>query len=250
MNDVMSPDMQARQRMQAMKSIELRGIARSYIQGGNQLDIFKDFSLEVAPGEIVGLVGPSGAGKSSLLHIAGLLEKPDEGAVLIGGRDVSSMDERRRTRLRRFGIGFIYQFHHLLGEFTALENVMIPQLLAGVKKPKARERALFLLDKMGLLERQSHLPSELSGGEQQRVAIIRALANEPRILLADEPTGNLDPRTSRIVFDELLSLVKNEGLSALIATHNMELTRQMDRVYVMDKGTLVPYTVDKRQTVK
>lgn len=245
MNDILSQNLAAKERMQLINSIELRGIARSYMQGGNQLDIFKDYSLDVGPGEVVGLVGPSGAGKSSLLHIAGLLEKPDEGAVLIGGRDVSEMDDRRRTRLRRFGIGFIYQFHHLLSEFTALENVMMPQLLAGVKKNQARARAGHLLGQMGLGERLEHLPAELSGGEQQRVAIARALSNEPRILLADEPTGNLDPKTSKRVFADLLALAKKEGLSALIATHNMELTRQMDRVYVMDKGTLVAYTVDK-----
>jgi lipoprotein-releasing system ATP-binding protein len=195
--------------------------------------------LELAPGEIVGLVGPSGAGKSTLLHIAGLLEQPDAGEVYIGGVDTTQMDDRQRTAVRREQIGFVYQFHHLLPEFTALENVVLPQRVAGLGKHDAEERAGELLTFLGLGERQTHRPGELSGGEQQRVAIARAVANAPRILLADEPTGNLDPDTAEYVFDILLRLVHGTGLAALIATHNLEFAQRMDRRVTLREGRLV-----------
>ena len=193
--------------MQPAPALELRGIARSYSEGAGRLDIFRDLDLAVHAGEIVALVGPSGAGKSSLLHIAGLLEAPTAGEVLIAGQNCSALDDAARTRIRRIGIGFVYQFHHLLPEFSALENVMMPQLIAGVSRDEAARRATELLDRMGLGERVSHRPAELSGGEQQRVAICRAIANRPLLLLADEPTGNLDPSTAQRVQDELLRLI-------------------------------------------
>jgi lipoprotein-releasing system ATP-binding protein len=219
--------------------LELRHIARSYAEGKGRLDVFLDASLIVHPGEIVALVGPSGAGKSSLLHIAGLLEAPSGGEVLVSGQNCTSLDDAARTVVRRVGIGFIYQFHHLLPEFSALENVVMPRLIAGADISEARARATDLLGRLGLGARLAHRPAELSGGEQQRVAIARALANRPLLLLADEPTGNLDPRTAGQVHEEFLRLIEEEGLGALIATHNIDLARRMSRVVRMESGHLI-----------
>jgi lipoprotein-releasing system ATP-binding protein len=219
--------------------LELRHIARSYAEGKGRLDVFIDANLAVSPGEIVALVGPSGAGKSSLLHIAGLLEAPSDGEVFVCGQNCTSLDDAARTAIRRVGVGFIYQFHHLLPEFSALENVLMPQLIAGSRILPARKRALDLLGRLGLASRLAHRPAELSGGEQQRVAIARALANRPLLLLADEPTGNLDPRTAEQVHEEFLRLIREEGLGALVATHNVELARRMSRVVRMEEGHLV-----------
>lgn len=220
-------------------ALELRNIARSYAEGARRLDIFKDLSLEVYAGEVVALVGPSGAGKSSLLHIAGLLEAPTAGATFISGKNCSALDDTARTRIRRIGIGFVYQFHLLLPEFSALENVVMPQLIAGATKQAAEVRAKDLLDRLGLNARMKHRPAELSGGEQQRVAIARAIANRPLLLLADEPTGNLDPETADLVHAEFMRLIHQEGLAAVIATHNMALAARMTRVVRLDHGKLV-----------
>jgi lipoprotein-releasing system ATP-binding protein len=224
----------------AVPALRLKGIRHNYTQGGRLLEILKGVSLDLKSGELVALLGPSGAGKSTLLHIAGLLEAPIEGSVEIANASCMQLKDRDRTRIRRETIGFIYQFHHLLPEFTALENVVMPQLIAGASKKTAKARATDLLGAIGLGERFSHKPSELSGGEQQRVAIARALANSPRIILADEPTGNLDPRTAERVFGQLLDLAKQEGVAGLIATHNQGLARSMDRAFMLDNGTLVP----------
>ena len=220
-------------------ALELRHAARSYRQGEGQLDIFRDINLEVYPGEIVALVGQSGSGKSSLLHIAGLLETPTAGEVLIAGQNCTGLDDAARTRIRRIGIGFVYQFHHLLPEFSALENVVLPQLIAGETKPAAAARAKQLLDRLGLGPRLHHRPAELSGGEQQRVAIARAIANRPLLLLADEPTGNLDPGTAAHVHQELLRLIRDEGLGALVATHNHELAASMSRTARLEQGRIL-----------
>ena len=219
-------------------ALELQDITRSYKQGDQDLHIFSGLNLSVYPGEVVGLVGQSGSGKSSLLHIAGLLERPTRGKVIISGQDCDVLDDRSRTRIRRVGIGFVYQFHHLLPEFTALENVAMPQLIAGASRDGAADRARTLLGKLGLQSRMEHRPAELSGGEQQRVAIARALANQPLLLLADEPTGNLDPRTAERVHAEFLHLIADEGLAALIATHNLELANKMHRVVHLEDGHL------------
>jgi lipoprotein-releasing system ATP-binding protein len=219
--------------------LRLTGVARRYPQGQGTLEIFRDVQMALRPGELVALVGPSGAGKSSLLHMAGLLEAPSEGEIYIGGAAVSNLPERERTRLRRELIGFVYQAHHLLPEFSALENVIIPQRIAGRSRVDASSGGTRLLTAVGLAERMEHRPSQLSGGEQQRVAIARALANRPRLLLADEPTGNLDPRTAQSVFDILLHLVRSEGVAALIATHNSDLAARMDRSLVLHDGRLL-----------
>ena len=224
-----------------LPALELRAIARSYDEGEAKLDIFKDLSLVVNPGEIVALVGPSGAGKSSLLHIAGLLEAPTGGEVFIAGQNCTELDDKARTRVRRIGIGFVYQFHHLLPEFNALENVILPQLIANVPKAEAKERAEHLLVRLGLEPRMAHRPGELSGGERQRVAIARAIATRPLLLLADEPTGNLDPETADHVHGEFLRLIADEGLGALIATHNIDLAKRMSRVVQLEKGKLREY---------
>ncbi len=220
-------------------ALELKNVARSYAEGRGRLEVFKDLNLRVRAGEIVALVGQSGSGKSSLLHIAGLLEAPTAGDVFIAGQNCTALDDKARTRIRRIGIGFVYQFHHLLPEFSALENVMMPQLIAGTPKPAAKDRARELLTRMGLEPRIEHRPSELSGGEQQRVAIARALANRPLLLLADEPTGNLDPETAARVHDELLRLIADEGLGALVATHNLDLAEGMSRIARLERGMIV-----------
>ncbi len=221
--------------------LELANLEKVFSQGGETLSIFNDLSLVVEVGEIVALVGQSGAGKSTLLHIAGLLDKPSFGTVLIEGRDVTGFSDYKRTILRRHFIGFIYQFHYLLPEFSAMENVILPQMIAGKSRKEAKERAVYLLESLNLGHRLKHRPARLSGGEQQRVAIARALANEPKLILADEPTGNLDPDTSAEVFDMLLSLVKNEGACALIATHNLDLADQMDRILELRNGKVSVY---------
>jgi lipoprotein-releasing system ATP-binding protein len=200
--------------------------------------VLEGVDLTVQPGEVVALVAPSGAGKSTLLHIAGLLDTPDEGAVLIGGADMTRLSDRRRTATRRAEVGFVYQFHHLLPEFTAAENIVLPQLANGVARAEAEARAMDLLNRVGVGARADHRPAALSGGEQQRVAFCRALANAPRLLLADEPTGNLDPGTSERVFAALMDLVRGTGLAALIATHNLDLAARMDRILRLDKGRL------------
>jgi lipoprotein-releasing system ATP-binding protein len=218
--------------------LSIRGLERAYDTAAGPLPVLRGVDLDVAPGEIVGLIGPSGSGKSSLLHAAGLLEHPNAGAITVLGRDCSELSERARTRVRLATIGFVYQFHHLLPEFSALDNVALPQMIAGRSRRDARERAKGLLSELGLAERLQHQPAQLSGGEQQRVAIARALANSPRLLLADEPTGNLDPKTSAAVFDALYQLARRQGVGALIATHNLELARHMDRVYALKDGRL------------
>ncbi len=221
--------------------LELKNISKHFYQGTQKLEVLKDLSLEIKSQEVVALVGPSGAGKSTLLQIAGLLERPTSGQIFLNGADCASAPDSLRTSLRRDYIGFVYQYHNLLSDFDALENVVLPQLIAQKSKKEARQKAEWLLTRLGLKERLKHRPAELSGGEQQRVAIARALANSPKLLLADEPTGNLDPNTSDNVFLELLSIVKETGLSALIATHNMELAAKMDREVVLKNGKLVNY---------
>lgn len=220
-------------------ALELRQIERTFRQAGSALQVLRGASLSLHPGETVALVGPSGAGKSTLLHIAGLLERPDAGDVIVSGRPCGKMPDAERTAIRRRHLGFVYQFHHLLPEFSALENVMLPQMIADVPRAKARERARHLLSLVGLSARESHRPARLSGGEQQRVAIVRALANGPRILLGDEPTGNLDQHTAEDVMNVLVDIVRNAGLAALIATHNLDLARRMDRVVGLEDGRLV-----------
>ena len=218
--------------------LSIRGLERSYVTGAGKLTVLRGVDIDVQPGEVVGLIGPSGSGKSSLLHAAGLLEHPDAGRITILGRDCSVLGERPRTRVRLANIGFVYQFHHLLPEFSALDNVALPQMIAGRSRRAARDRAKGLLAELGLASRIQHQPAQMSGGEQQRVAIARALANAPRLLLADEPTGNLDPATSGTVFDALYNLVRNQGVAALIATHNLELAKHMDRVFALKDGRL------------
>lgn len=217
----------------------LSGIRRSFVQGRGSLDVLRGVDLAIPQGGIVALVGPSGAGKSTLLHIAGLLERPDEGEVVIEDTICSGLGDDRRTALRREKIGFVYQYHHLLPEFSALENVVIPQLIARQSRRIAEERAAQLLEMLGLAARLDHRPGQLSGGEQQRVAIARALANAPAVLLADEPTGNLDPHTAGEVFAMLLKLARGVGLAALVATHNPGLAAQMDRTVRLEEGVLV-----------
>ena len=217
----------------------LRGVQRTYRTGAGALPVLRGVDLSLEAGEIVALVAPSGAGKSTLLHLAGLLEKPDGGAVIVGGRDAGALSDAERTAIRRDTIGFVYQFHHLLPEFSALENVVLPQMIAGVARRDAAVRARELLGAFGLSARLAHLPGKLSGGEQQRVAIARALANHPRVLLADEPTGNLDVATAGVVFEELLAIVRGQGVAALIATHNPDLAARMDRRVMLRDGVVV-----------
>ena len=217
----------------------IQGVSRSYRSGDADLHVLQGADLVLRAGEIVALVAPSGTGKSTLLHLAGLLERPDTGVVMVDGRDAGQLPDADRTAIRRDRIGFVYQAHHLLAEFTAVENVVLPQMVAGRAKPAARERAMTLLRAFGLEGRAGHLPGKLSGGEKQRVAIARALANAPGVLLADEPTGNLDVGTSGIVFTELLRMVRTEGVAALIATHNPELAAAMDRRVTLRDGKVV-----------
>ncbi len=226
---------------QPPKEVVLRlvDLKRTFHQGSRRIEVLTGATADLREGEAVALVGPSGAGKSTLLHTAGLLETPDSGQVIIAGRDCSRMKDDERTRIRRATMGFIYQFHQLLPEFSALENVAMPQLIQGRSKRVAHARAAELLTTVGLAERLDHRPAELSGGEQQRTAICRALANAPRLLLADEPTGNLDPKTAEVVFQELIELIRVQRLAALIATHNLELAARMDRVLRMEGGRLI-----------
>ena len=220
------------------EALAAQGIVRTFVQGSSRIEVLKGVSLTLAPGEIVALLGPSGAGKSTLLHIAGLLERANAGEVFIGGRGSANLSDGERTALRCTSLGFVYQFHHLLPEFSALENVMLPQMIAGRTAAAASVRGRQLLETLGLGPRLSHRPARLSGGEQQRVAIARAIANQPQVLLADEPTGNLDSHTAEKVFAELIRLVRDGGVAALIATHNGELARRMDRVLVLRDGGL------------
>ena len=227
--------------------LALKGITKTYNPGApNEIKVLRGVDLSVAAGEVVALVAPSGAGKSTLLHIAGLLDTPDGGTVAIGGSDMTGKSDRRRTATRRADVGFIYQFHHLLPEFTALENIVLPQLANGTSKAQAEARAKALLADVGVAARADHRPAALSGGEQQRVAFCRALANAPRLLLADEPTGNLDPATSDQVFGALMALVRGTGLSAVIATHNLDLAARMDRQIKLENGVLAPVTLPKK----
>ncbi len=226
--------------MSSAPALELRSIVQTFHQGGSAIEVLKGASLAVRAGEITALLGPSGAGKSTLLQIAGLLERPLSGEVAIAGERCDSLPDRRRTLLRRHRLGFVYQFHHLLPEFSALENVVLPQMIAGRPRRAATVRARSLLDRLGLAERESHRPTRLSGGEQQRVAIARAVANEPAVLLADEPTGNLDHETADSVFAALAEIVRVTGLAALIATHNATLASRMDRRLRIENGILLP----------
>lgn len=218
--------------------LELRDVVRTFHQGSREVRVLAGAAARLMPGQAVALVGPSGAGKSTFLHIAGLLETPDSGQVIVNGRECGSMSDDERTRVRRAEMGFVYQFHQLLPEFSALENVALPQMIQGKPRKAAEHRARELLAGLGLGARVDHRPAELSGGEQQRTAIARALANAPRLLLADEPTGNLDPSTSEGVFSELIGLIERTGVAALIATHNLDLARRMHRVLRMDGGQL------------
>lgn len=221
--------------------LELRGLHKGYNPGkANEVTVLRGADLVLEPGQITGLIAPSGAGKSTLLHVAGLLDTPDRGSVIVAGQDITGLSDRRRTRVRRQDLGFVYQFHHLLDEFSALENVVLPQLANGTPQADAEARARDLLGRVGLEARVDHRPAALSGGEQQRVAICRALANAPKVLLADEPTGNLDPGTSDTVFSGLMDLVRSTGMAALIATHNLALAAQMDRVVELQNGQIVP----------
>lgn len=220
-------------------TLQLKNIGKTFWQGNEQLQVLREVNLEVKPKEIVALIGPSGSGKSTLLQIAGLLDEPTAGEVYINGDLCTGNNDNMRTALRRDYLGFVYQYHNLLPDFDAAENVILPQLINGVKYSEAKDKAMWLLKRLGLAEREKHRPAELSGGEQQRVAIARALANTPRLLLADEPTGNLDPNTADNVFQTLLEVVKETGLSALIATHNIDLAHRMDREVTLKDGRLI-----------
>ena len=223
----------------AVATLELRQVVRTYSQGSGKLPVLRGVDLAIQPGEIVALVGPSGSGKSTLLHIAGLLDRPDGGQIFLEGKDCTRMNDAERTSARRGAIGFVYQFHQLLPEFSAVENIVVPQMIAGVPRGKARKHAMELLGQVGLQPRADHRPARLSGGEQQRVAILRALANAPRLLIGDEPTGNLDQHTADDVTAVLLDLVRRTGLAALIATHNLDLARRMDRILTLEDGKIV-----------
>ena len=239
---MMSMPLTAERSPEILPVLLLENLRRSFNQGSRELHVLAGATAVVRPGEAVALVGPSGAGKSTLLHIAGLLETPDSGRVVVAGRDCTGMGDADRTHVRRTQMGFVYQFHQLLPEFSALENVVLPQLILGRSDKAARARARELLAALGLGERLTHRPAELSGGEQQRTAICRALANSPRLILADEPTGNLDPKTAEHVFNELIALIRQTGVGALIATHNLDLAERMDRTLTLDTGLLVETT--------
>lgn len=221
--------------------LQVQGLERTFSQGGETLTVLKDLSLSIQKGEMVALVGPSGAGKSTLLQMIGLLDTPTAGSIVINGQEITGQSERQRTKMRREFIGFVYQFHYLLPEFSALENVVLPQMIAGKSRTEAREHATKLLKALGLGHRLDHRPARLSGGEQQRVAIARALANNPKMLLADEPTGNLDPHTAGDVFEILVELVKTTGIGAIVATHNLDLAEKMDRIFELKGGRLLVY---------
>ena len=221
--------------------LELRGVIRQYKSEGGVLRVLEGANLTLNQGELVGLIGPSGSGKSTLLHTAGLLEKPEGGEVYLEGENCMALNDAGRTRLRREKLGFVYQFHHLLPEFNARDNVAMPLMVGGMKRRKAREKAEALLAEMGLSERLKHQPGQMSGGEQQRVAIARALVNDPRLVIADEPTGNLDPATTERVFESLIRMARSEGAAVLVATHNMALTRHMDRVLTLKDGKLTEF---------
>lgn len=239
MNDASPRNRQSQANAPAAASdhgLRLDAVSKSFHQGKSELKVLREVSLHVKPGELVALVGPSGAGKSTLLHIAGLLESADSGEIVVDGAASSALDDSGRTELRRSTIGFVYQYHHLLPEFSAVENIMLPQMLAGVSKSAARERGMELLEMVHLTDRAEHRPGQLSGGEQQRVAIARGLANRPAIFMADEPTGNLDPDTAESVFKILIELVRDAGLAALIATHNLDLAARMDRTLRFEHG--------------
>lgn len=223
------------------KLLEVQGLERTFSQGGETLNVLHDLSLSISEGEMVALVGPSGAGKSTLLQMIGLLDSPTAGSIRINGKSVTGQTEQQRTMLRREFIGFVYQFHYLLPEFSALENVVLPQMIAGKDRTAARAHATMLLSALGLGHRLTHRPARLSGGEQQRVAIARALANSPKLLLADEPTGNLDPQTAADVFEILVQLVKTTGIGAIVATHNLDLAEKMDRIFELKNGRLLVY---------
>lgn len=223
-----------------MTILRTRRVFKTFQQGGEDLQVLRGIDFKVEPGEIVALVGQSGSGKSTFLQIAGLLDKPSEGSIQFEGEETATLNDRKRTALRKGKIGFVYQFHYLQPEFTALENVMLPQMIAGVRKGRAREKAQSMLTGLGLGHRLEHRPNRLSGGEQQRVAIARSLANDPMLLLADEPTGNLDPETSDAVFDLLLNQVRGRDIGAVIATHNLDLADQMDRIVELKNGRLLP----------
>lgn len=220
-------------------TLELKKVVKSFKQGGQTLEVLRGIDLDIMPGEVIALVGPSGSGKSTMLQIAGLLDRPSGGDIYLDGQNCSKLGDAVRTSLRRDYLGFVYQYHNLLGDFDATENVVLPQLIAGAPIKEAREKAQWLLGRLGLEKRLKHRPAELSGGEQQRVAIARALANTPKLLLADEPTGNLDPKTSESVFSELISIVKETHLSALVATHNFDLAGKMDRCVRLEDGKLI-----------
>ena len=220
--------------------LSLKNVERQYKSGDKILHVLRGINLDLRPGEMTGLIGPSGSGKSTLLHVAGLLEKPDSGEVLFNGKNALTMSDDARTMARRMQLGFVYQFHHLLPELNAVDNVAAPLMINGMSRGKARQRGQELLRQMGLVERDHHRPGQLSGGEQQRVAIARSLANRPKVLIADEPTGNLDPNTSRVVFQNLFEIAKQEGVAVLVATHNVELTSVMDRVLTLNDGRLEP----------
>lgn len=220
--------------------LSLKGVERFYKSGDRTLHVLRGIDLDLHAGEMTGLIGPSGSGKSTLLHVAGLLEKPDTGSVFFGGKDALKMSDRERTIVRRLQLGFVYQFHHLLPELSAVDNVAAPLMINGMSRGKARKRGQELLGMMGLRDRDHHRPGQLSGGEQQRVAIARSLANKPKVLIADEPTGNLDPTTSRVVFQSLFDIAKHEGVAVLVATHNVELTTYMDRTLALHDGRLAP----------
>jgi len=220
--------------------LELKNVERHYRSGERALHVLRGVDLELRAGEMTGLIGPSGSGKSTLLHVAGLLEQPDSGQVFFNGKDALKMTDRDRTVVRRLQIGFVYQFHHLLPELNAVDNVAAPLMINGMSRAKARKRGTELLRQMGLNERDHHRPGQLSGGEQQRVAIARSLANKPKVLIADEPTGNLDPNTSMVVFQNLFDIAKQEGVAVLVATHNVELTTYMDRTLALHEGRLGP----------
>jgi lipoprotein-releasing system ATP-binding protein len=222
----------------AVFPLSLRDVKRTFVQGDRRLEVLQGVSLDLRPGEIVALVGQSGSGKSTLLHIAGLLERPDEGDIIVDGKSAGAANDRERTALRRRVLGFVYQYHHLLPEFSAIENVMLPQMLNGRSRGQARIHAAELLAMVQLKDRSDHRPGRLSGGEQQRVAIARAVANAPSVLLADEPTGNLDSSTADTVFRQLLSLVRDTGMAALVATHNHDLAARMDRTVTLKDGVL------------